>query len=539
MTDRTDRTGRTGETISPGPCTGGLRPPHPRAISPSIASGLRPPHPRAISPSIASGLRPPHRRAGSWAALLLAGLITITPGLHAQQLDRTVKPAAGPTPAVRAPKVVQRTLPNGLVLWVVTDKELPTINAQLVIRAGAAQDGSTPGIASVTAGLLDEGTAKRNATQFAEAADQLGVSLRAGAGTEETSVSLSTLTRTADSAFALMGEMVTQPAFTAEEIERDRKSRLQNLARQKDQPTVIASETFDRLIYGDSHPYGHAGDGTTESVTALTQNDITGFYQHFYLPNNAVLVIVGDVSPEEAARYASLAFGNWKRGTAPASATEAPVAPATSKTGVFLVDKPGAAQSEIRIGHAGVPRSSPDYYPLTVLNAVLGGQFTSRINLNLREARGYTYGARSSWSFDRGPGPFTASAGVFTAVTDSSLVQFMKELTEIRTSRPASDAEVEFAKGALVRSYPRLIETDAGVANRLADLAFFGLPPSELTDFVQRTEAVTTADVNRVARSELHPDDFTIVVVGDLAKIRSGVEALNLGPVTVLGPDGR
>ena len=487
---------------------------------------------------IATGLR----RAWSGrlaAALSAAILIASVTSANAQELDRTVKPAAGPTPAVRALRVVQRTLPNGLTLWVVTDKELPTINAQLVIRAGAAQDGTIPGIASVTAGLLDEGTAKRNATAFAEAADQLGVTLRAGAGTEETSVSLSTLTRTADSAFALMGEMVTQPAFAAEEIERDRKSRLQNLARQKDQPTVIASQTFDRLIYGDSHPYGHAGDGTTESITSLARNDITGFYQRFYLPNNAVLVIVGDVSPEEAARYASLAFASWKRGTVPASATGAPRAPTSSKTGVFLVDKPGAAQSEIRIGHAGVPRSSPDYYPLTVLNAVLGGQFTSRINLNLREARGYTYGARSSWSFDRGPGPFTASAGVFTAVTDSSLVQFMHELTEIRSSRPATDAEVAFAKGALVRSYPRLIETDAGVANRLADLAFFGLPPSELTDFVQRTEAVTTADVNRVAKSELRPDAFTVVVVGDLAKIQPGVEALNLGPVTVLDADGR
>jgi predicted Zn-dependent peptidase len=365
------------------------------------------------------------------------------------------------------------------------------------------------------------------------------VNLRAGAGTEETSVTLSTLTHTADSAFALMGEMITQPAFAAEEIERDRKARLQNLARRKDSPTVIATETFARLIYGDDHPYGHASEGTSASITALTRDDITGFYQRFYLPNNAVLVVVGDVTPEEAARYAGVAFANWKRGTVPASATTAPLAPTASRTGVFLVDKPGAAQSEIRIGHAGAPRTSADYYPLTVLNAILGGQFTSRINLNLREDKGYTYGARSAWSFDRGPGPFTASSGVFTAVTDSSLVQFMKELTEIRTSRPATDAEVTFAKGALVRSYPRLIETNAGVTSRLADLAFFGLAPSELTNFVRKTEAVTAADVNRVAKSELHPDGFTIVVVGDLAKIQPGVEALNLGPVTVLGPDGR
>ena len=479
-------------------------------------------------------------KAGRMGGIMLAGCLLLGTGtVHAQELDRTLKPAAGPTPAVRAPKVVQRTLPNGLQLWVVTDRELPAINAQLVIRAGAAQDGSTPGVASVTAGLLDEGSTIRSATAFAAAADKLGISLRASAGDEQTDVSLATLARTADSAFALMGELVTRPAFVAEEIERDRKTRLQSLAQQKDQPTIIASQTFDRLVYGEDHPYGHPGDGTIESITALSRDDITGFYRQFYLPNNAVLVVVGDVTPDQAAHFASVAFAGWKRGAVPAAATAAPAAPPARNIGVFLVDKPGAAQSEIRIGHSGATRQSPDYYPLTVLNAILGGQFTSRINLNLREAKGYTYGARSSWSFERGAGPFTASAGVFTAKTDSSLIEFMRELKDIGTSRPATAAEVDFAKGALIRSYPRRIETDAGVASQLADLAFFGLPPDELTDFVTKTEAVTAADVNRVARSELHPDRFTIVVVGDLAKIQPGITALNLGPVTMLGPDGR
>ncbi len=492
MTDKTGRTGRTGKTDMAG-------------------------------------------RMGRW---VMAASCLLGATAQAQQLDRSVKPVAGPVPAVRAPKVVQRTLPNGLTLWVVSDSELPAINARLVIRAGAAQDGRMPGIASMTAGMLEEGTDARSATGFAEAVDRLGANLRASSGTEETSVSLTTLTRTADSAFALMGEMVTRPAFQPEEIERDRKLLLQNLARQKDQPTVIATQTFDRLVYGEDHPYGHEAGGTTASITALTRDDITGFYHRFYLPNNAVLVVVGDLTANQAERYAKLAFGGWKRGTVPANAMQAPAAPTSSSPGVFLVDKPGAAQSEIRIGHAGVPRRSPEYYPLTVLNAVLGGQFTSRINLNLREDKGYTYGARSSWSFDRGPGPFVASAGVFTAKTDSSLIEFMRELKDIREGRPATTAEVEFAKGALVRSYPRRIETDAGVAGQLADLAFFGLPPSELTDFVTRTEAVTTADVNRLAKAELHPDRFTIVVVGDLAKIQPTVEALGLGPVTVLGPDG-
>ena len=471
---------------------------------------------------------------GALAGCLLFGATAV----RAQEFDRSVRPAAGPTPAVHAPAVVQRTLPNGLQLWVVTDRELPMLNARLVIRAGAAQEGAAAGLASVTAGLLDEGSGARSATAFADAVDRLGITLGAGAGDEATTVSLTTLARTADSAFALMGAMVTEPTFAAEEIERDRKSRLQALAQQKDQPTVIATQTFDRLVYGAAHPYGHPANGTVASIGAITRDDIAGLYRKFYLPNNATLVIVGDVTPAEAARLATLAFGNWQRGTVPSLATTAPAAPVTSSTGVFLVDKPDAAQSEIRIGQVGAARSSPDYYPLTVMNAILGGQFTSRINLNLREAKGYTYGARSGFSFDRGPGPFVASAGVVSAKTDSSLIEFMRELRDIRTTRPATAAEATFAKDALIRSYPRRIETGAGVAGELATLALFDLPPAELTNVVARTQAVTVDDVNRVAKADLNPDRFTIVVVGDLAKVQAGIEALKLGPVAVLDAEG-
>ncbi|HEX6644759.1 MAG TPA: pitrilysin family protein [Gemmatimonadales bacterium] len=473
---------------------------------------------------------------GALAALLIAGGAGTLP---AQALDRTKPPAPGPMPTVRTPAVVKRSLPNGLQVWTVTQREIPTINAALVIRAGAVHDGADAGLASMTASLLDEGTARLSALDFARAVDALGASLGAFASSERTTVSLSTLKKTGTEAFALMGELVTQPAFAAEELERDRKSRLQSLRQQKDQPTVIASNTFAARVYGADHPYGRPSSGTPETIGAISREDVTSFYGTYYRPNNAVLVVVGDVTADEAMALATRAFGEWKRGDVPAAAAAIPARPAARPAAVYLVDKPGAAQSEIRIGHPGAARSTdPDYYALQVLNTVLGGQFSSRINLNLRESKGYTYGARSGWTFSRGDGPFVASAGVFTAKTDSSLIEFLRELRDIRAGRPVTDEEVAFAKRTIVQGYPRSIETNAGVVSQLADLAFFGLPEAEMTNFLTRVQAVRPADVTRVARRYLQPDQFTIVVVGDLATIRPGIEALNLGPVTVLDADG-
>ena len=475
------------------------------------------------------------------AAALVAGALVTSPfaGAEAQTLDRTARPAPGPLPTVQTPNVVKRSLANGLQVWTVTQREIPTINASLVIRAGAAHDGEKAGLASMTASLLDEGSSRLDALAFARAVEALGASLGAFASGERTTVSLSTLKKTGGEAFALMGELVTRPAFAAEELERDRKSRLQSLAQQKDQPTVIASNTFAARVYGDDHPYGRPNNGTPETIAAITRDDITAFYNGYYRPNNAVLVVVGDVTPEESMALATKAFGSWEKGDVPASAAAIPPRPAARPATVYLVDKPGAAQSEIRIGHPGAARSTdPDYYALQVLNTILGGQFSSRINLNLRESKGFTYGARSGWTFSRGDGPFIASAGVFTAKTDSSLIEFMRELKDIRAGRPVTDEEVAFAKRTIVQGYPRSFETNAGVVNQLADLAFFGLPEAEMANFLTRVQAVKPADVTRVARRYLQPDQFTIVVVGDLSQIRPGIESLGLGPVTVLDADG-
>ena len=470
--------------------------------------------------------------------LLLAGLVALgaVPSLHAQDFDRAKVPGASATPSVPSPTVHRRTLANGLELWTVTRNDLPIINATLVIRAGAAEDGALPGLAAVTAGLLDEGSTTRNASEFARAVEGLGISLNAGANLERTSVRLQTLSGTADSAFALLGELVSRPAFASEEIERDRQRRVNAMRARHDQPTVVATMLFNAEVYGADTPYGHPSDGTPSSLAAIARTDITGFYHKYYRPGNAVMVVVGDVTPDRAAALVSSALGGWQGKEAVNEPV--PAAPAPRAAAVYLVDKPKAAQSEIRIGGVGASRTSPDYYPLTVLNTVLGGQFSSRINLNIRESKGYTYGARSNFTFLRGRGPWIASSGVVSAKTDSALVEFMRELVDIRGSRPATDAEVAFATGAIVRSYPRRLETNAGVANELAELAYYRLPPSELVDFQTKIGAVTPGEVDRVAKRYIQPDTFITVVVGDLAKIQSTIEALNLGTVHVVGPDG-
>lgn len=473
----------------------------------------------------------------SRTALLFAGTVGLgASALFAQDFDRAKVPVAGATPTMPSPEVHRSTLPNGLEFWTVTRNDLPIINAVLVVRAGAANDGPAPGLADVTAGLLDEGSADRSGPEFARAVEGLGISLVAGAGIERTTVSLQTLTTTADSAFALLGELVARPAFTQAEVDRDRQLRLTALRARRDQPTVVATRVFNAVVYGEQAPYGHPGDGTPASLDAMTRAGIVQFYQEYYRPANAVVVVVGDVSPARAEALVSAALGRWQGKTAPKD--PAPAAPPVRPATVYLVDKPKAAQSEIRIGGAGAARTSPDYYALSVLNTVLGGQFSSRINLNIRENKGYTYGARSAFTFLRGPGPFMASGGVVTAKTDSSLVEFMRELVDIRGSRPATKAEVDFATGSLVRAYPRRLETNAGVAGELADLAYFRLPTSELVDYQRKIAAVTPGDVDRVAKKYLQPDHFVTVVVGDLAAIQSSIEALKFGAIRVVDAEG-
>jgi predicted Zn-dependent peptidase len=458
--------------------------------------------------------------------MTLAALALLAPAASAQTLDRKQVPAAGRAPEVTFPAVQQRTLSNGLRVYVVERRNVPLVSMRLLVDAGSAADpAGRGGTASLAAEMLDEGTATRTAPQIADELESLGADLNTDADFDVARVTMTALSRNVRQALPIMAEVVTRPAFADDQLARVRASRLAALQQQEDQPVAIANRAFAARLFGEAHPYGRPVTGVPATVRQLTADELRAFHAAHYRPGNAHLIVVGDVRSAELMPQLEAAFGGWRGGAA--QAVRRPAAPgAQPATRVYLIDKPGAAQSEVRIGHVGVARNHPDHFPLMVLNAILGGQFTSRINLNLRENKGYTYGARSGWSQRREAGPFTAQAGVQTPVTKESLVEFMRELNDIRGARPATPQELEFAKVSLIRSEPLRSETNAQVAARLEELVLYGLPMNYYSTYNQRIQAVTQADVQRVAQRYLTPDRFAVVIVGDRSKVEAGLREL-------------
>lgn len=467
-------------------------------------------------------------RMNTGAALL--ALMAVASISGAQTLDRSKPPELGPPPKVSLPPIVTRELPNGLKLMIVEQHELPLADFILVVGSGGTLDpASKGGAANLTSSMLTEGTTSRSALEIADQIAFLGIGLGAGSSWDMATVNLHTPTAQLDSALALFADVALHPAFRAEDFERVRKNRLTTLVQLKDRPTAIADQAYAAILYGAAHPYGHNLLGTEASITGMTTADLTSFYKANFLPNNSTLIIVGDVTPAQIEKKISALFGSWQRGNVtPFTFGDAPKAGPTT---VYLVDKPGAAQSSFRIGSIGVPRSTRDYFALNVMNTILGGTFTSRLMQNLRETHGYTYGARSRFDMRRSAGPFTASAEVVAAKTDSGLVEFMKELNAIRDTVPA--IELNKAKRFLQLSMPGDFETTQQIANQLIPVVLYGLPLDYYNNYVANIEAITQADVQRVARQYINPGSLAIVIVGDRKNIESGLKAVNAGPISV------
>lgn len=461
------------------------------------------------------------------AALLALSFSSIA---GAQTLDRSKVPTLGPPPKVSLPPIVTRELPNGLKLMIVEQHELPLADFVLVVGSGGTKDPAAKGgVANLTSSMLTEGTTSRSALEIADQLAFLGVSLSAGSNWDAATVNLHTPTSQLDSALALFADVVLNPAFRTEDFERIRKNRLTSLIQLKDRPPAIADQAYAAILYGSSHPYGHNLLGTEASITGMSAADLQSFYRTNFVPNNATLIVVGDVTPAQIEGKLSKLFGGWQRGTVPLFAfTDAPKAGATT---VYLVDKPGAAQSSFRIGSIGVPRSTKDYFALNVMNTILGGSFTSRLMQNLRETHGYTYGARSRFDMRQSAGPFTASAEIVAAKTDSGLIEFMRELNAIRDTVPA--AELNKAKRLLQLSLPSDFETTQQIANQLIPVVLYGLPLDYYNSYVANIEKITQADVQRVARQYIDPSSLAIVVVGDRKSIEAGLKAVNAGPIQV------
>jgi zinc protease len=463
-------------------------------------------------------------------------LIACAAILSAQQTpDRTRPPQPGPPAALKLPAVHKEKLSNGLAVWIVEDHKVPVAQVNLVVFSGTASDPPGKyGVASFTAAMLEEGAGSRSALEIADAVDYLGADLNTATTPDLSAVRLHVPVARLAAALPIMADVALKPTFPRDELDRQRQQRLTSLLQGRDDPATIAAVAFSRVLYGKGHRYGTPQMGTAETIKTFTSEDLRGFYSSVYRPDNATLLAVGDFDAAALVPLLEKQFGSWKA-AGNGAAEKLPVAEPPSAVQVFLVDKPGAPQSQIRIGSIGVPRSTADYFPITVMNTILGGSFTSRLNNNLREVHGYAYGAGSGFDMRAGAGPFAASAGVQTDKTTEALKEFFNELNGILKPVPAD--ELARAKNYVSLRFPSSFETTGDISRRLEDALVYHLPDDYFAKYVQNIQAVTAADVQRVAQKYIQPGRMVVVVVGDLKTIEPGIRGLNLGPVKTLSID--
>jgi zinc protease len=448
--------------------------------------------------------------------------------------DRSTAPLPSDPRPYHFPHVTRAVLPNGLRVLVAENHNAPLVSMRALVRSGADHDtAATAGLASITADLLDEGAGTRDAIRLAEDVGLLGAALGTGADWDASYVSLDVLASASDAASSIFGDVTARATLPADGLERVRVERLTDLLQQRDEPAAIAGKRFASLLYGRGS-YGNSVGGSPESVQAITIDDVRRFYAEHFLPNNSSVVVTGDIDPETAIALVTRELGDWQRGPEPPRPAIEPHAIEASR--IYVVDRPQAVQSEIRVGHLGVPRSCEDYFALSVMNAILGGVFNSRINLNLRERHGYTYGARSQFAFRRQAGPFVVAAPVRNEVTRESISEMLSELRRIR-SGDVDVRELEDTRSYLMGVFPATVQTASDVAGRLLDMELFGLPEDYFDRYRENIASVTRHDVERVANKYVDPDRVIIVVVGNAAQIREPLGSLGM-PIHELDIDG-
>lgn len=459
--------------------------------------------------------------------------------MGAQPAGRTTPPPLGPPPKVALPPILERHLDNGLRVLVVERHEIPLVDAVLVIGTGPEADPpGKSGVASLVGEMLMRGTPTRSATDIAAQSANLGASVDAGSSWDHSIVSLHVPTATADSAWALFADVALRATFPDSEFARVKRERLTDLVELNDRAPEVADRAFASIIYGQNFPYGRPSAGTEASVQSITADDVRAFRDQHFTPDQSTLIVVCDVSIEAVIAKAQQLFGAWHRGAEIAAASDTSLTPpALAPTTIYMIDKADAPQSSIRIGAVATTRATPDYFPLEVMNTILGGAFTSRLNENLRETHAYTYGAFSGFGLRRLPGPFVAEAEVVATKTDSSLLQFMHELRAIRDTVPTP--ELRKAKKYLELQLPGELETSRDIAGQLVAVAVYHLPLDYYNTYQTHIAAVTQAQVQSVARRYIDPTHLAIVVVGDRAKIEAPVRATNIGPVQNRGLDGQ
>jgi predicted Zn-dependent peptidase len=452
-------------------------------------------------------------------------------------VDRSTLPELGPERAFAFPAIQRTTLANGVRVWSVQHRQVPLIAVLALVPVGASSDPSNrPGLAAITGDMLDEGCGDRSALEVHEALGRIGAQLDLDVGYDATVIGLTTLERYLDRGLELVRDMLVRPRFEQREFDRVRELRLNRLLQLKDMPPALADRAFAQMLYR-GHPYGHLPIGSEGALRALMVRDITSFHRRAFIPSRTTVIAVGDASHEALQKSLQRAFDAWSADEAEPVADPETFAPAPAPPArLALVHRPGAAQSELRIGHVALPRRTADYHAALVANMILGGQFVSRINMNLREDKGYTYGVRTAFEFRRAPGPFVLHASVQSDATAEALKESLAEIRAIRGDRPVTRQELELGRASLTRGYPRNFETADQIARAAAQLALFDLPDDYFTTFVPKVLALTEDAVTAVAAKHIDPDRLLAVIVGDRDKLAPSLKALELGDIVDVAP---
>jgi zinc protease len=476
------------------------------------------------------------KRVLALAAALVISVANIA-ALAQQTLDRTKQPAPGPTPVLNVPAWTKTQLANGATLIVSERHNLPLVNFAITFVGGSNQfeTAERRGVAAMTASMLSEGTKTKTGDQISDALQLLGTSVGAGVGGEEGSISFVSTSKNFEPTLAILADMMLNSTFPADALERLRARTLVNLTQAKDQPTVVGSQVFARVLYGSGHPYGQRA--TETSVKAITRDDVIAFQKAYYQPGRSIITVVGDITPAQAKAAVEKGLAAWTKGGDKPS-FDYPKLPELQPAKIYFVDKPGSAQSVVNIGLPGPPRNTPDYFALQVLNTILGGQFQSRLNANIREQKGYSYGVNSGFSYGKGPGAFRAGGSIFSDKTDAALIEFMKELKGIVGEKPITDEEIKTAKEALIQGLPQRFASVSAISGAITSLAVQGLPEDFYQTYAKNVSAVTKEDLLRVAKKYIDLNHLAIVIVGDRSSVEAPLKATNIAPITYIDIEG-
>ena len=477
--------------------------------------------------------------AASLLGLCLAGTIAAQQPKPAAKpaLDRTAIPAPGATPELHVPAWTTMKLSNGAELIVSPRHNLPLVSFAIHFVGGSNQydPSAKPGVGEFAGAMLSEGTSTKSGDDISNALQLLGTGIRIGVGDESGAVSFLATSDKVERVLQIVEDLLVNPSFPNDAIERYRARRLVALTQAKDRTGAIAARVFPKVLYTDSHPYGRSV--TEQSVRAITRDDIMGFAKTYFRPGHAIISVVGDVEPNAVQQMVEKVLAPWSAGGSMPT-FDYPSVAAPKATTIYLVDKPGAAQSSFAIGLPGPARSTSDYFALEVLNTMLGGMFQSRLNANIREQKGYSYGVGSGFSYGKGPGPFEAGGDIVTAKSDSALIEFMKELKGIRGERPVTDEELKTAEDNLVQGLPQSFSSVGAVNSAISDLFLEQLPQDFYQHYAQNVRAVTKEDVTRVAAKYIDVDHLAIVIVGDRKVIEQPLKATGIAPVVLLDVNG-